>query len=109
MSSLESGTNSSVLKNNTLELNPSYGVLPDTPRPVRKSIVDETDQVVYDNDQIPEYDNTETYVNNQPQGAEEELYANDEQDVFEDTEYEYIEVQPSQRTLPETLESNEYY
>ena len=106
MPSPKSGTNSSVLKNNTLDPNPSYGVLPHS---VCKSIVDETDQVVYDNDQIPEYDDTETYVNNQPQGAEEELYANDEQDVFEDTEYEYIEVQPSQRTLPETLESNEYY
>jgi len=111
MSSLISGTKSSALKNNTLEPNPSYGVLPDALHSVHKSIVDETDQVVYDNDQIPEYDDTETYVNDQLLGTEEELYANDEPDVFE--EYEYIHVQhsprTSPRTLPEMLESNEYY
>ena len=106
MPSPKSSTKSPVLVK-TLEPNPSYGVLPESPCPVRKSVVDETDQVVYDNDQIPEYDDTEVYVNDQPPGTEEELYANDQPDEFE--EYEYIQVKPSSRASPEMSEYDEYY
>ncbi|XP_065911906.1 uncharacterized protein [Dysidea avara] len=88
MHSPKSSIKSPVLVN-TLEPNPSYGVLPESPRPVHKSVVDETDQVVYDNDKIPEH----KAVNDQPPGGEElELYVNDQPDEFE--EYEYIQVKP---------------
>ena len=88
MHSPKSSIKSPVLVN-TLDPNPSYGVLPESPRPVHKSVVDETDQVVYDNDKIPEH----KAVNDQPPGGEElELYVNDQPDEFE--EYEYIQVKP---------------
>jgi len=98
------GHSKSPVAEQLLEPNPSYGVLP---KSSSKSAADETDEVVYDNDQIPDSDTPEDYVNDQPVGAGDELYDNDQPDVFE--EYEYINVQSSPRSTPEISESNEYY